>query len=126
MWDSFDDIQAGEEVAVQWVGYDWNVMTVERVTKTQFLVRGQRFRKVDGRMVGSDTWSQKYARRMTDDMRETIRMQEQKIETQKQLREIRNATAKLLEHPSSVDLDLVGHVYELLNREVQRLYGGKE
>lgn len=39
--------------------------TVERVTQTQVLVNGVRFRKADGWQVGADTWHSAYLREST-------------------------------------------------------------
>ncbi len=61
---SFQNVQLDDEVLISSGGFRtlWNRAKVTRITSTQFEANGVKFRKADGRLVGSGSWSSCSAR----------------------------------------------------------------
>lgn len=66
----FQNIKVGDKVLKQsGVFENSQILIVERVTNTQFIAgNGQRFRKKDGRIVGSDGYGYSRARILTEEL----------------------------------------------------------
>lgn len=74
-------IEAGDEVIV-YSGYRivQFILKVERITKTQvILVSGGKYRKDDGRSIGTDAWSTKWLREATPEVIKAIKVRTEKI-----------------------------------------------
>jgi hypothetical protein len=65
---SLNDVEVGGLLAVHGRFNDTRVVKVERITSTQLIAGGERFRKSDGNRVGdSDQWHRTWARVPTED-----------------------------------------------------------
>ena len=74
-----ETLKPGDEVAFddggRWYRDRWVILTVERTTKTQIVMRGgDKFRKSDGCEVGSDSWNK--IQPVTDNIRAKMHRRE--------------------------------------------------
>jgi hypothetical protein len=69
-----ESLKPGDEVVcVSLFGYAMSILPVERVTATQIVVGGDRYRRKDGEKTGADQWNRAYLRQPDDATRQRIR-----------------------------------------------------
>jgi len=58
-----ENVQAGDKlICVRWYGHRKEVVTVDRVTRTQIIIGSECYRKQDGLRIGCNTWSRVHVR----------------------------------------------------------------
>lgn len=63
---TLENVKVGDKLLVTSRGND-EIKTVTKVTKTQVTCDTSKFRKTDGRLIGSDIWWSSYAKPATDE-----------------------------------------------------------
>ena len=106
-----ETLKPGDEVALdkgwRWYGNRWAILTVERTTKTQIVTRlGYKFRKSDGREVGSESWSN--IQPITDEIRAQMHRRD------------------VVAHYNDISDDANRYTTEQLEAVIAILAGGKE
>lgn len=107
------ELKVGDKVIIR---NRWNdrIKTIERVTKTQIIVNGDKYRRKDGFQINGDTWTPSRIEVLTEE--ELRRMQKQNNK-EKMKRYIQNFVFDDLSY------DEIEHVYNILKKLNNKNHG---
>jgi hypothetical protein len=105
-----EDVKVGDEVFASYGG-GWSrqltLRKVERVTPTQIVVSGTRYRRKDGRVVGASTWTREWLQEATPELKAEVREEHRRRDVLAKINGVRWG---------DVHVDTLEHVWDLVGK----------